>query len=142
MFPTSLGATDLLPFLNDLAAGFAGDTLADVITPTLSLFFQEWFKISPTPDLLGDDWRRYMGAVATLVQVKAIAALVGFSLHSQRYVTKDAVVPNPQHMGGAERRCFQVRMAILVRASYKVECISSRIRKPQFGQRNLLISSA
>ncbi|CAD6576435.1 MAG: hypothetical protein TREMPRED_001677 [Tremellales sp. Tagirdzhanova-0007] len=75
MFPTSLGATDLLPFLNDLAAGFAGDTLADVITPTLSLFFQEWFKISPTPDLLGDDWRRYMGAVATLVQVKAIAAL-------------------------------------------------------------------
>ena len=85
--PAALGATDLLPFLNDLAAGFAGDTLADVITPTLSLFFQEWFKISPTPDLLGDEWRRYMGAVATLVQVKAIAALVGACLPSPGYVT-------------------------------------------------------
>jgi ubiquitin conjugation factor E4 B len=67
---------DLLPFLNDLAVGFASDTLADVITPTLSLFFQQWFTLSPSPDLLGSEWRRYLGAVAVLVQVKGIASLV------------------------------------------------------------------
>jgi len=67
---------DLLPFLTDLAAGFDAETLAGVITPTLSLFFQEWFAITPTPDLLGTEWRRYLGAVSVLVQVKAIAALV------------------------------------------------------------------
>jgi len=50
--------------------------MADVITPTLSLFFQEWFKITPTPDLMGDAWRQYLGAVALLVQNKTIAALV------------------------------------------------------------------
>lgn len=74
-----LGAADLLPFLNDLATGFPDDTLADVLTPTLSLFFQEWFKLSPTPDLLGSEWRRYLGAVATLVQVKGIASLVSLA---------------------------------------------------------------
>lgn len=74
--PTALGPTDLIPFLSDLAAGFSSDTLADVLTPTLSLFFQEWFKLSPAPDLMGTEWRRYLGAVVTLVQVKAIAALV------------------------------------------------------------------
>lgn len=67
---------DLLPFLNDLAAGFTPEMLADVLTPTLSLFFQEWFKITPTPDLLGDDWRRFLGAVDLLTQVKGIAAAV------------------------------------------------------------------
>lgn len=73
---TALGVAELLPFLNDLASRFSGETLADVVTPTLSLFFQEWFKLSPTPDVLGNDWRKYLGAVATLVQVKGIAALV------------------------------------------------------------------
>jgi ubiquitin conjugation factor E4 B len=73
---TAIPPGDLLPFLNDLASGFASDTLADVLTPTLSLFFQEWFQLSPTPDLLGNEWRRYLGAVAVLVQVKGIAALV------------------------------------------------------------------
>jgi ubiquitin conjugation factor E4 B len=71
----ALPPADILPFLNDLASGF-GENLADVITPTLSLFFQEWYKLTPTPDILGDEWRRYLGAVATLVQVKPIAATV------------------------------------------------------------------
>lgn len=72
---TALGPANLLSFLNDLAAG-TEDVLSDVLTPTLSLFFQEWFKIDPTPDIMGNEWRKYLGAVATLVQVKAIAALV------------------------------------------------------------------
>jgi ubiquitin conjugation factor E4 B len=71
-----LSSTDLLPFLHDLAAGFSDDTLADVLTPTLSLFFQQWFSITPAPDLLGNEWQRYMGAISTLVQVKDIAAAV------------------------------------------------------------------
>ncbi|WVQ99568.1 hypothetical protein IAU59_006704 [Kwoniella sp. CBS 9459] len=73
--PGALSGADLLPFLNDLAIGFPSETMSDVITPTLSLFFQEWYKITPTPDILGSDWRRYLGAVALLVQVKSIAAL-------------------------------------------------------------------
>ncbi|KAK8864525.1 hypothetical protein IAR55_001775 [Kwoniella newhampshirensis] len=73
---TSLSGSDLLPFLNDLSVGFPSETMADVITPTLSLFFQEWYKITPTPDLLGPEWRRYLGAVGLLVQVKGIAALL------------------------------------------------------------------
>jgi ubiquitin conjugation factor E4 B len=70
----------LLPFLHDLAAGFSDDTLADVLTPTLSLFFQQWFSITPAPDLLGNEWQRYMGAISTLVQVKDIAAAVSLTL--------------------------------------------------------------
>ncbi|WWC89190.1 uncharacterized protein L201_004108 [Kwoniella dendrophila CBS 6074] len=62
----ALSNADLLPFLNDLAIGFPSDTMADVITPTLSLFFQEWYKITPTPDILGPDWRRYLGALPSL----------------------------------------------------------------------------
>lgn len=76
--PNALAPSDLLPFLNDLAAGFPEGGMADVITPTLSLFFQEWFKITPTPDLLGNDWQKYLGAMTLLVQVKAIAALVSW----------------------------------------------------------------
>lgn len=71
----ALKHSDLLPFLNDLITGFPDGSFADVITPTLSLFFQKWFQINPTPDLLGDDWRKYLGAVSLLVQVKGIAAL-------------------------------------------------------------------
>lgn len=56
--------------------GFQEGSLADVITPTLSLFFQEWFKIVPTPDLMGTEWRKYLGAVSLLVKNKAIAALL------------------------------------------------------------------
>lgn len=76
---TVLPADDLLPFLHDLANGVSADQLADTITPTLSLFFQEWFKIA-SPDLLGSDWQRYLGAVNTLTQVKPIAALVSICL--------------------------------------------------------------
>lgn len=75
----SLSPADLPPFLNDLASGFADDTLADVLSPTLSFFFQEWFGITPPPDILGDDWRHYIGAVSLLVQVKGIAAIVSIS---------------------------------------------------------------
>nr|ODN80157.1 ubiquitin-conjugation factor E4 B [Cryptococcus depauperatus CBS 7841] len=67
---------DLLLFLEDLAAKFDKDTLADVIAPTLSLFFQEWYKIIPTPDVLGQDWKRYLGAISSLVKIKPIAALL------------------------------------------------------------------
>ncbi|WRT66506.1 uncharacterized protein IL334_003465 [Kwoniella shivajii] len=70
--PGVLSDADLLPFLNDLAVGFPSGTMADVITPTLSLFFQEWYKITPTPDLLGSDWRKYLGAVALLVQLPTL----------------------------------------------------------------------
>ena len=52
------------------------EMLVQVLTPTLSLFFQEWFAISPAPDLLGNDWRRYLGAIVELVKVKSIAAAV------------------------------------------------------------------
>lgn len=72
----ALTASDLIPFLNDLVVGFPDGGMADVITPTLSLFFQDWFKITPTPDLLGVEWRQYLGAVSLLVQVKGIASLV------------------------------------------------------------------
>lgn len=75
----ALKPTDLLPFLNDLIVGFPDGSFADVITPTLSLFFQKWFQITPTPDLLGNEWRKYLGAVSLLVQVKGIAALVSCS---------------------------------------------------------------
>ncbi|ORX35769.1 ubiquitin elongating factor core-domain-containing protein [Kockovaella imperatae] len=68
-----LNSNELVPFLNDLAVA-AEDSLSEVLTPTLSLFFQEWFKIVPTPDLMGADWRRYLGAIATLVRSKHIAA--------------------------------------------------------------------
>nr|XP_019011039.1 ubiquitin-conjugation factor E4 B [Kwoniella pini CBS 10737]OCF49820.1 ubiquitin-conjugation factor E4 B [Kwoniella pini CBS 10737] len=74
--PGALAGADLLPFLNDLAIGFPSDTMADVITPTLSLFFQEWYKITPTPDIMGAEWRRYIGAVNLLLQVKSIAAIL------------------------------------------------------------------
>jgi ubiquitin conjugation factor E4 B len=75
---TILPADDRLPFLNDLANGVSTEQLADTITPTLSLFFQEWFKIA-SPDLLGTEWQRYLGAVTTLTQVKPIAALVSYT---------------------------------------------------------------
>lgn len=80
---TSVSSSGVLPssdiplFLADLAAGFDTETLSDVITPTLSLFFQQWFQINPTPNLMGDDWRKYLGAVTALTQVKAIAQIVG-----------------------------------------------------------------
>lgn len=70
-----LPADELLPFLNDLANGVSTEQLADTITPTLSLFFQQWFKLD-SPDILGTEWQRYLGAVSTLTQVKPIAALV------------------------------------------------------------------
>lgn len=78
----ALQPNDLIPFLNDLIAGFPDGSFADVITPTLSLFFQKWFQITPAPDLLGNDWRKYLGAVSLLVQVKGIAALVSCAVCS------------------------------------------------------------
>lgn len=72
----ALRPEDLSPFLNDLATGFPDGSFAAVITPTLSLFFQDWFKITPAPTILGTEWRQYLGAVSLLVQVKPIAALV------------------------------------------------------------------
>jgi ubiquitin conjugation factor E4 B len=69
-----LSPDEILPFLNDLANGVSREQLVDTITPTLSLCFQAWFGISPTPDISGPEWRQYLGAVATLTQVKQIAA--------------------------------------------------------------------
>lgn len=73
---SALSSDDVLPFLNDLANGLAAEQLLDTISPTLSLLIQEWFRITPSPDLMGDEWRRYVGAVGTLTQVKQIAAAV------------------------------------------------------------------
>lgn len=90
-----LPGDELLPFLNDLANGVSSEQLVDTITPTLSLFFQQWFQIS-NPDLLGDDWQRYIGAVNTLAQVKAIAALV--SLPALLVYPADAIAAGPRYL--------------------------------------------
>jgi hypothetical protein len=76
---SALSSDDVLPFLNDLANGLAAEQLLDTISPTLSLLIQEWFRITPAPDLMGDEWRRYVGAVGTLTQVKQIAAAVSLA---------------------------------------------------------------
>lgn len=131
--PAPIGAADLLPFLNDLAAGFSDDVLADVITPTISLFFQEWFKISPSPDLLGDEWRRYLGAVATLVQVKRIAALVrGCWYPDFPALTLDVSATYTLCMGRAGRGSPQARMAVFVGTFDKIERLSSGICEYHF----------
>ncbi|RXK40337.1 ubiquitin-conjugation factor E4 B, partial [Tremella mesenterica] len=86
----ALGPSDLLPFLNDMAL-VAEQAISEIITPTLSLFFQEWFKL-PRPDILGDEWRRYLGAVVTLVLVKPIAAcLPSLSIWMASGVTPEKV---------------------------------------------------
>lgn len=76
--PTAIDPSDLVLFLNDLASHTDQD-LAEILSPTFSLLFQEFFRIDPTPDIMGHDWRQYLGAVNALVQVKSIAALVSRS---------------------------------------------------------------
>ncbi|KAJ9098222.1 hypothetical protein QFC21_004551 [Naganishia friedmannii] len=75
---------DALPqFLTDLAARFTitdaadddPDSLHRILESVLSFLFQEFFKAAPPVDLVGGEWRRWVGAVEVLVQVKAIAAL-------------------------------------------------------------------
>jgi hypothetical protein len=112
---------DLQPFLSDLAAGFDQETLAGVLTPTLSLFFQEWFKLSPTPDLLGNEWRRYLGAVAVLVQVKPIAALVS---PASTTLTK---APQTRCLGRAGSFCPQARIPIPPRPAFQTRSLPTRI---------------
>ncbi|BEI85504.1 hypothetical protein CcaverHIS002_0509050 [Cutaneotrichosporon cavernicola] len=119
----ALKPSDLLPFLNDLIAGFPDGSFADVITPTLSLFFQKWFQITPPADLLGDDWRKYLSAVNLLVQVKGIAALpeiwkTYFSNPTDRKVADiDANKANLRHtLGGLQSSLFSIYNSI-VRAS-------------------------
>jgi len=110
----ALAPSELLPFLNDLATH---DVLADVLTPTFSLFFQQWFSISPTPDITGQDWRRYLGAVALMVQVKPIAALVSILSSMLTIAT---------YSGRVDRtRCYcpKARMAILAWPINAPKCI-------------------
>jgi ubiquitin conjugation factor E4 B len=72
---TPIDPSDLGLFLNDLSA-YTDQPIGEILSPTFSLFFQQWFGITPTPDIMGDEWRQYLGAVAALIQVKAIAAMV------------------------------------------------------------------
>lgn len=113
---------EVLPFIGDLGANFDRDTLADVITPTLSLFFQEWFKLSPTPDIMGNEWRRYLGAVATLVQVKQIAALVRSQSHSRLTSASLSTC-----VGGTRGHRATCRVAVSPRSSDPPERVSQRI---------------
>lgn len=113
-----------MPFLNDLVAGFPEGSFAAVITPTLSLFFQEWFKISPTPTIIGTEWRQYLGAVSLLVQVKPIAALVC----QVALDNADSAVPVVTGVGCSRGCGAQDRVAVLVRPSHSSKCFPSRIR--------------
>jgi ubiquitin conjugation factor E4 B len=91
---STLSSTELLPFLNDLSGSFGqSNEMADVITPTLSLLFQEWFKITPTPDLLGSEWKQYLGAMNTMAQVKGIAASVSCTYLHQLKQTQLPTLP-------------------------------------------------
>lgn len=118
----ALKTEDLVPFLNDLVLGFPDGTFEAVITPTLSLFFQEWFKISPTPTIIGSEWRKYLGAVAILVQVKPIAALV----RSSESITNGAVSIITS-VGSPWCGCRQNRVAIPPWPPYSSERLPPRI---------------
>lgn len=109
-------ASDIPQFLADLAAGFDSDTLADVITPTLSLFFQRWFSITPSPDLIGDHWRKYLGAVAALTQVKPIAQIVRRSYFD--FADADANIADLDRTGD---RCTKTGVAVFARSLDQVE---------------------
>lgn len=78
--PTSLPLQpDSLPqFLSDLSTGFATDTdsLRNILESIFSFLFQEFFKAQPPVDLVGGEWRKWIGALEVMVQVKGIAALV------------------------------------------------------------------
>ncbi|KAJ9117556.1 hypothetical protein QFC22_004406 [Naganishia vaughanmartiniae] len=70
---------DALPqFLADLSARFASDTdsLRNILESILSFLFQEFFKAVPPVDLVSGEWRKWIGALEVLVQVKGIAAMV------------------------------------------------------------------
>ncbi len=74
--PRALSPSDLTLFLNDLAARFAGDGLDDILEATLSFLFQEFYRVQPPVDLVGDVWREYLGGLLLTCQVKAIAGMV------------------------------------------------------------------
>jgi ubiquitin conjugation factor E4 B len=78
--PTALPLQpDVLPqFLADLSARFASDTdsLRNILESIFSFLFQEFFKANPPVDLVGGEWRKWIGALEVMVQVKGIAALV------------------------------------------------------------------
>jgi ubiquitin conjugation factor E4 B len=78
--PTNLPLQpDSLPqFLADLSTRFASDTdsLKNILESIFSFLFQEFFKANPPVDLVGGEWRKWVGALEVMVQVKGIAALV------------------------------------------------------------------
>ena len=122
--PLALTSAELTPFLNDLVSGFEVSTIRDVFTPTLSLFFQQWFGISSTPDIMGPDWRQYLGAIALLLETKPIAAQV--SVSDRLILKEDAIL---EHLGRAGCRCDQNRVAIVAGPTDPPECLSQRIRE-------------
>lgn len=73
-----LPATSLPQFLTDLSSRFTEDqdSLKNILESILSFLFQEFFKAQPPVDLVGGEWRKWIGALEVLVQVKGIAALV------------------------------------------------------------------
>ncbi|KAJ9110282.1 hypothetical protein QFC19_001685 [Naganishia cerealis] len=73
-----LQPSSLPQFLADLSARFSTDTdsLRNILESILSFLFQEFFKAVPPVDLVSGEWRKWIGALEVLVQVKGIAALV------------------------------------------------------------------
>lgn len=124
-----LSASELPIFLNDLAGGFTGEDgdLASVIVPSLSLFFQEWFKLEPTPDLLGNEWRRYIGAVTVLTRVKPIASMVRDAHGSDPMLMLEA--SNIECMDGTRSHGGEIGMAVIVGSIDATQCLSSRVCK-------------
>lgn len=72
----ALSPSEIAPFLSDLAARFADDGLDAILESILSYLFQSYYQIQPPPDLMGNEWRRYLGAINVLTQVKPIAGML------------------------------------------------------------------
>ena len=70
----ALSPTDLPYFLNDLSSRFQEEGLDHILENVLSHVFQAYYKITPPPDILNNEWKAWAGAINTLTSVKGIAA--------------------------------------------------------------------
>jgi ubiquitin conjugation factor E4 B len=73
-----LPPSSLPQFLTDLSARFTSDpaALPPILESILSHLFQSFFQVQPPVDLVGGEWRKWIGALEVLVSVKGIAQLV------------------------------------------------------------------
>ncbi|GHJ85049.1 hypothetical protein NliqN6_1451 [Naganishia liquefaciens] len=73
-----LPPSSLPQFLTDLSARFTSDpaALSPILESILSHLFQSFFQVQPPVDLVGGEWRKWIGALEVLVSVKGIAQLV------------------------------------------------------------------